>query len=35
MEWTQKNADTINRFSTEKERKKRHKNNLSNKAGLL
>ena len=22
MEWTQKNADTINKFSTEKERKK-------------
>ncbi|CAM2788668.1 hypothetical protein STSA102503_02960 [Streptococcus salivarius] len=36
MEWTQKkNADTINKFSTEKERKKRHENNLSNKAGLL
>ena len=32
MEWTQKkNADTINKFSTEKERKKRHENNLSNK----
>ena len=35
MVWTQKSADTTNKFSTEKERKKRHENNLSNKAGLL
>ena len=35
MVWTQKSADTTNKFSTEKERKKRHENNLLNKAGLL
>lgn len=35
MVWMQKNTDTTNKFSTEKECKKRHENNLSNKAGLL
>ena len=35
MVWLQKNADTTNKFSTEKEHKKRRENNLSNKAGLL
>ena len=28
MEWTQKNADTINKFSTEKERKKDMKQSI-------
>lgn len=35
MVWIQKNADTTNKFSTEKRAQKRHENNLSNKAGLL
>lgn len=35
MVWMQKNTDTTNKFSTEKERKKDMKTNLSNKAGLL
>ena len=35
MVWTQKSADTINKFSTEKERKKEHETIYQIKAGLF